>query len=185
MSSPQGYGPPPKRSNTGAIIGVVAAVVLVLMTIGGLIVIMQGEGEGPTPSEPKAQSNRQPGQGAPTNGSAASTPAAGAPRLTEATALAGKFVGLLSVNKQKEAAALGCEGSKQLLPTSIMLIVDEQTKLKLSGTTTVEEPGTSAYPMRMDLVPISGKTRFGPMSGFVRIQDVPGEPLCVRIFQLK
>jgi hypothetical protein len=145
---------------------------------------MQGEGgEGPT--QPQAQ----PSQGAPSAGQPTeptpSTPLGGAPRLTEATALAGRFVAFLSVNKQKEAAALGCEGSKQILPGSIMLIVDESTKLKLSGKTIVEQPGTTAYPQRMDLVPISGKTRFGPMSGFVRIQDIPGEPLCVRIFQLK
>lgn len=144
---------------------------LVLLGIVGLLVMVT-QGDGEESMEPQTQP-------------APSTPAADAPRLTEAAALAGKFVAFLSVNKQKDAAALGCEGSKQLLPTSIMLIVDEQTKLKVSGTTTVEEPGTTAYPMRMDFVPISGKTRFGPMSGFVRIQDIAGEPLCVRIFQLK
>jgi hypothetical protein len=160
----------------------VIGVVVVLMGIGGLLLIMQGEGEGPTvPQTQPSQSQGAPSEGQPTP----STSAADAPRLTEATALAGRFVAYLSVNKQKEAAALGCEGSKQILPGSIMLIVDESTKLKLSGKTTVEEPGTTAYPMRMDYVPISGKTRFGPMSGFVRIQDVPGQPLCVRIFQLK
>jgi hypothetical protein len=164
----------------------VVGVVVVLMGIGGLVLVMQGDGEGPT--QPQAQSSQQPGQGTSTEGQptqpAPSTPAADGPRLTEATALAGKFVAFLSVNKQKEAAALGCEGSKQLLPTTIMLIVDESTKLKLSGKPVVEPAGT-VYPMRMDLVPISGKTRFGPMSGYVRIEDVPGQPLCVRLFQLK
>lgn len=173
------------------IVGIVIVVVVVLMGIGGLVLVMQGDGNGngTSPTQPQAQPSQVSGQGTPSEGqptgSAPSTPAADAPRVTAATALAGRFVAFLSVNKQKEAAALGCEGSKQLLPGSIMLIVDESTKLKLSGKTTVEEAGTTAYPMRMDYVPISGKTRFGPMSGFVRIQDVPGQPLCVRIFQLK
>jgi hypothetical protein len=145
---------------------------------------MQGEGGGS--AEPQTQPSQGLGQseGQPT-APAPSTPAADAPRVTAATALAARFVAFMSANKQKEAAALGCADSKQLLPGALMLTVDEQTKLKVSGKTIVEEPGTTAYPMRIDLVPIAGKTRFGPESGFVRIQDIPGQPLCVRIFQLK
>jgi hypothetical protein len=175
-----GYGPPPRRSNTGLIIGIVVVVVLAVVGIIGMVFVLRGNDAANGPTQPQGQPSLvQPTESAP------STPAADAPRLTEATALAGKFVGFLNANKQKEAAALGCAGSKQLLPTTIMLIVDESTKLKLSGKPIVEEPGTTAYPMRMDLVPISGKTRFGPMSGAVRLEDVSGQPLCVRLFELK
>ncbi|WP_343968044.1 hypothetical protein [Kribbella koreensis] len=164
-----------------------AAVVLVLMTIVGLVVIMQGEGEGEVPTEPQGQPGlTQPSQQVPSEGLPPSpTATATAPRVAAATAMAAKFVAFMSANQQKEAAALGCEDSKQLLPGALMLIVDEQTKLRVSGKAIVQEPGTTAYPMRIVLVPIAGKTRFGPESGFVRIQDISGQPLCVRIYELK
>jgi hypothetical protein len=111
-----------------------------------------------------------------------SGPDADAPRLANAVVMTTKFLGYLNTNNQQAASAMGCEGSKQLLPTAISLIVDESTNLK-AGTATVEEPGTSAYPMRMDLVTISGTVKYRPTNGWVRIQDVPGEPLCVRMFQ--
>ncbi|TDU89907.1 hypothetical protein EV138_3487 [Kribbella voronezhensis] len=111
-----------------------------------------------------------------------SSPAADAPRLANAVVMTKKFLGYLNTNNQKAASAMGCEGSKQLLPTAISLVVDESTNLT-AGTATVEEPGTSAYPMRMDLVTISGTVKYRPTNGWVRIQDVPGEPLCVRMFQ--
>lgn len=167
-----------------------AAVVFVLLAIGGLILVMQGDGEGQVPTEPQGQPGlSQPSQEVPSEGlppsPTATAPAASAPRVAAATAMAAKFVAFMSANKQKEAAALGCADSKQLLPGALMLIVDEQTKLKVSGKAIVQEPGTTAYPMRIVLVPIAGKTRFGPESGFVRIQDISGQPLCVRIYELK
>ncbi|WP_157979797.1 hypothetical protein [Kribbella monticola] len=133
--------------------------------------------------EPTSTTTASAPAGSPTAGPTDnSSPAADAPRLANAVVMTKKFLGYLNTNNQKAAAAMGCEGSKQLLPTAISLIVDESTNLT-AGTATVEEPGTSAYPMRMDLVTISGTVKYRPTNGWVRIQDVPGEPLCVRIFQ--
>jgi len=159
-----------------------------MLGILGLILIVRGEDSGAVPTQPQTQPGQvAPSLGLPTDGlrtePVPTTPAVEAPRLTEATALTTRFLGYLNTNKQ-EAAALGCASSKDLLPGVILLIVDESTNLKV-GKATVEEPGTSAYPMRMDLVTISGTARSNPATGYVRIEDVTGQPLCVHLFQVQ
>jgi hypothetical protein len=189
VSSPIPPGPyGPRRSNTGLIVGIAIVAVVVLLGILGLILIVSGEDSGAVPTKPQTQpSQGAPSQGLPTEGQRTepvpTTPTADPPRLTEATALTTKFLGYLNTNKQKEAAALGCAGSKNILPGVILLVVDESTNLK-AGKATVEEPGTSAYPMRMDLITISGTANSNPATGSVRIEDVTGQPLCVRLFQV-
>jgi len=59
----EGYGPPPKKSNTGLIIGIVAGVVVVLVVV--IIVVTSGGKERPLP-QPRTGMDRTAGPAAPT-----------------------------------------------------------------------------------------------------------------------
>jgi hypothetical protein len=169
--------------------GLVVGVVVLLVVFTGFVAPgffrNDDEAGGTAPASAPASSQDDPSADPSTGPTDSTSPGGDAPRLTEAVTMATKFVGYLNANNQKAAAAMGCEGSKELLPTVISLVVDDQTALKVTGPATVEEPGTTAYPMRMDVVPIGGKIKFGPTTGYVRLEDVSGQALCVRLFQTK
>jgi hypothetical protein len=149
---------------------VVAAIVAALVLPG---ILAKDE---PTSS---GQASNQPTAPAP------STPAQPAQRLTESSALAAKFLTYLNANDQKHAAALGCEDTKKLLPTVILLAIDPPTKLTVSGPAEPMSKTYSApYYQMLVGVPFTGTTKHNPATGTVTIMDVPPQPLCVRLMKL-
>ncbi|TDW18093.1 hypothetical protein EV650_4674 [Kribbella kalugense] len=173
-----GFGPGgPRRPRIPLYLVVAIAGVLVLVGVVALIVpgLMGGDDDqsGPTAPSPVGRQVTSPQPTA-----QPSTP--GGPRLTEATALATKFLAFLNANDQKHALALGCADSIKLLTGQLLVTIDPPTRLTVSGPAASV---TSYYP-RIS-VPFSGTTKGGaPLSGTVDIMDMPSQPLCVRLTSL-
>ncbi|HET6741227.1 MAG TPA: hypothetical protein VFH76_19920 [Kribbella sp.] len=172
----------PRRAGLYAVVAV--GVALVLGVVGVLVATLTGGDDnqsGPTqpatvPPPPSASSdpNSLPSS-APTSSTA--PPAQSAPRLTEATALATKFLGYVNASDQPHALALGCEDSRKILAGLLVFMIDPPTKLTISG-----QPVTAQTYYRKISVPFSGTTK-GPVprTGTVDIMDKPSTPLCVRL----
>lgn len=181
-----GYGPgyvgrPPRRA--GLYVVVAVAVVLVLGVAGVLVVTLTGGGNnqsGPTqpataPPPPSASSDPN---SLPSSAPAPSTaPSAAAPRLSEATALATKFLGYVNASDQPHALALGCADSRKILAGLLVFMIDPPTKLTVNG-----PPAVAQTYYRKISVPFAGTTK-GPVprTGTVDIMDKPSTPLCVRL----
>lgn len=130
---------------------------------------------GPTPStEPSAEPSTEPS-------TTASTPATAAPRLTEATALATKFLGYVNASDRAHALALGCADSRNLLDGLLVFMIDPPTKLTVSG----QPYAVRTYYPKIS-VPFSGTTK-GPVprTGTVDIMDKPPAQLCVRLTTMR
>lgn len=169
------------------IVGIVAGVLVVVVAVGALVVFLgRDDNQAVGPTQPQPQNSQPlPSQGLPSEGQRTepgpSTPAEQPRRLAESKALTVRFLGYLNTRKEKEAAALGCAESKQILPGVILLTVDESTKLK-AGNVVAEESAETGLSMRTNRVEISGTVKFNPHTGYVRLQDVPGKPVCVQLF---
>ncbi|MGW7681322.1 hypothetical protein ACWGID_11310 [Kribbella sp. NPDC054772] len=158
------------------------AVIAVLLLLGAGLVVATSltsndddQSGGPTqpstaPSRPSAEPTSAP-TGGPT------TPGTTAPRLTEATALATRFLAYVNASDQQHALALGCADSRQILAGLLVFMIDPPTKLTVSGQPVAMQ---SYYPKIS--VPFSGTTK-GPVprTGTVDIMDQPSTPLCVRL----
>jgi hypothetical protein len=177
---------------------VVLAVAGVLVVLGIVALILPGllgddESGGPTspaPPAPRSTSSPdpssessgspEPSSGPPSSGPPSSAPPA-APRLTEATALATRFLGYVNASDRKHALALGCEDSRQILDGLLVFMIDPPTKLVVSG-----KPVAAQTYYHKISVPFSGTTK-GPVprAGTVDIMDEPSTPLCVRLTTMR
>jgi hypothetical protein len=156
-----------------AIAGVLVLVGVVALIVPGL---MGGDDGQSNPTPPSSSASHPVGSPQPTAGP--STP--GGPRLTEATALATRFLAFLNANDQKHATALGCEDSRKLLAGQLLVMVDPPTRLTVNG----PAASVSSYYPRIS-VPFTGTTKGGaPLTGTVDIMDMPSRPLCVRLTSL-
>ncbi|HEY3562863.1 MAG TPA: hypothetical protein VGL05_35600 [Kribbella sp.] len=169
---------------------IAVVVVLVLGGAGVLVATLSGGDDnrsGPTqpttaPPPPSASSEPNPvPSSTPTSSTPTSATEPTAPRLTEATALATRFLGYVNAADQKHALALGCEDSRQILAGLLVFMIDPPTKLTVSG----KPVATQTYYRKIS-VPYSGTTK-GPVprTGTVDIMDQPSTPLCVRLTTMR
>jgi hypothetical protein len=177
-----GYGGRPPR-RTGLYV-VIAVVVVLVLGAGVLVATISGGDDnrsGPTqpstaPPPPTASSEPNP---LPSSTATSSEPSA--PRLTEATALATRFLAYVNAADQKHALALGCADSRNILAGLLVFMIDPPTKLTVSG----QPVATQTYYRKIS-VPYSGTTK-GPVprTGTVDIMDQPSTPLCVRLTTMR
>ncbi|MFF0339200.1 hypothetical protein [Kribbella sp. NPDC004875] len=185
-------GPRPRRTLLYAVLGVIG--VLVLLTVGILATRLASDDDtagGPTqpstaPSRPNptAEPTSVPSggpSGGPTPSTTTATTPAAAPRLTEATALATRFLAYVNAADRTHALALGCEDSRKILDGLLVFMIDPPTKLVVNG----KPYATQTYYPKIS-VPFSGTTK-GPVprTGTVDIMDQPPAQLCVRLTTMR
>ncbi|GAA1590314.1 hypothetical protein GCM10009742_41080 [Kribbella karoonensis] len=162
---------------------IAVVVVLLLGGVGALVVTLTGrddDSSGPTQpatAPPPAATSSEPGSEPSSEPTSSTTPSTSAPRLTEATALATKFLAYVNASDRKHALALGCADSRQILAGLLVFMIDPPTKLTVNG-----PPVATVTYYRKISVPYSGTTK-GPVprTGTVDIMDQPSAPLCVRL----
>jgi flagellar basal body-associated protein FliL len=185
------YNQPPRKNRAGLVIVLMLVLLIAVLGVGGVVtyrVVSNWRSSNPDPgtsaappaSSPTPQrSNPAPQPTKPaTKPPTTKPPTTKAPTTKPATSvsdLAQRFVAQLNANNPTAAAALACEGSKQLIPTLMQTQLRPPTKLttgKLIG-----QQITFVYPL-------SGTTDGKPVSGVLVIHNLGTEPLCVRAFTL-
>jgi flagellar basal body-associated protein FliL len=189
MAAPP-YGQPPRKSRAGLLIVLMLVLLIAVLGVGGVVTYRlvsdwrsanpdPGTSAAPPVSSPTPQrSNPAPQPTKPaTKPPTTKAPATRAPTTNPAgvSDLARRFVAQLNANNPTAAAALACQGSKQLIPTLMQTQLKPPTRLTTG--TLIGQKITFVYPL-------SGTTKGSTVSGVLVIHDLGTEPLCVRAFSL-
>jgi hypothetical protein len=185
MAAPP-YGQPPRKSRAGLVIVLLMVLLIAVLGVGGVVayrLVSDWRSSNPDPGTSAAPpvSSPTPQRSIPAprptktlQPSPTKPPATKAP-ATKPADLARRFVAQLNANNPTAAAALACEGSKQLIPTLMQVQLKPPTKLTTG--TLIGQKLTFVYPL-------SGTTKGTTVSGVLVIHDLGSEPLCVRAFSL-
>lgn len=165
--------PPPKKSHPALWAGLaIGGALLLIVAITGFVapgffLSRDTTGAAPAPTERPVTAPPET-EAAPTSSAANS-----ADRLAEAKAVAQRFIDKLNAGDNDGAAdELGCpDSSKNLLKGQIIVTFDPPTKLTLGDVT---EQG-------FIFVGFSGTSQQTTVSGRIRVQALPGSPMCVRL----
>ena len=188
FSGPPGYQRPPQKNRAALFIVLLVVLLIGVLGVGGVVAYnlvgdkssdtSQPGGLDPSdiptdiPSDfPSYLPSNDPSQ-EPSPEPTMTLPTAGSGDLAKAKDLAQRFVSQLNANKPKEAAALGCPESKELLPTLIEVLIKPPTKLTIG----------EAVGQLVIIVRLTGTTNGHQVTGMVLIQET-GTP-CVRAVQV-
>jgi hypothetical protein len=186
------YGQPPRKSRAGLIIALIVVFALVgLGAVGVLAYRLVNDrtsdpepgsaavppSASPSPS-PAPRTTARPTSARPTPARPTAvrpTTARPATGTAAATDLARRFITQLNANKPTAAAALACEGSRELIPTLMRTLLTPPTSL------TAGQPISQAPTY---VIPLTGTTNDSQVTGVLVIHQTAPEPLCIRAFQV-
>jgi hypothetical protein len=184
------YNRPPRKSRAGLIIGLMLVLLIAVLGVGGVVTYRlvsdwRSSNPDPGPSAAPPVSSPTPQRSIPapqptkpaTKPPTTKAPTTKAPTkpATNVSDLARRFVAQLNANNPTAAAALACEGSKQLIPTLMQTQLKPPTRLTTG--TLIGQQITFVYPL-------SGTSKGSTVTGVLVIHNLGTEPLCVRAFSV-
>lgn len=180
------YNRPPRKNRAGLVIVLMLVLLIAVLGVGGVVTYRlvsdwrssnpdPGTSAAPPASSPTPQRSIPAPQ--PTK-PATKPPASKAPTtkpVGNVSDLARRFVAQLNANNPTAAAALACQGSKQLIPTLMQTQLEPPTSLTI---------GTQIGQQLTFVFPLTGTTKGATVSGVLVIHNLGTEPLCVRAFSV-